>query len=739
MLPLLKKVDLLSDLNEKQKEAVVYFDTNLRIIAGAGTGKTKVLTRKVSYLINDLGISPRAILAVTFTNKAAKEMVNRIEKYCQNNKEELNVMTFHSFCTSVLRKDVRAIGYRNDFYIIDEEDKIKLLKRIYDQLNITTNEVSYQSAIQYITWAKNFTNNPSQFSDELKKENDTILTEIFHAYLNELARQGSMDFDDLILTTHTLFQLRPDILKKYQDRYNYILVDEFQDTSSIQYEIIKMLVTDKTHLCIVGDPDQTIYNWRGADVNLILNFDKDFNDAKTVILDINYRSTQKILDAANKLIKYNKKRFSKDLVTLQKENEEQNSEIQYFNSFNEEAEARYVVNKINELKKNKNQLKTIAILFRTNYYSRAFEQVLIEENIPHKIINGTKFYQRSEIKDVIAFLRVLWDGHEISFERIVNVPNRGLGEKTLNAIRSFSKEVGKSLYNTMKQEIKKLPVPKEVIINKIHPFIKSINDHSNSLRSGKYTITRVLDSLLNELKYYESIENNKNLRGTAKDNVKELLSSIDIWQKKNKNKSVDDYLNMVNLMTVTDELYTETNYVTLMTIHSAKGLEYDNLFLVGMNQEIFPSYRIFEKNAFLNSRGDSNTEDLLEEERRLAYVAITRAKRNLYITSARGYHHTTKKPKHPSQFLEEMGINLSETILLKTNENMSPLTPDDDVTENITKNSQMIVGDIISHVIFGEGEVIEINGNNDVLIKFHKNGETKRLNKLHHAIRIISR
>ncbi|VEU64801.1 ATP-dependent helicase [Mycoplasmopsis cynos] len=733
---ILKKIDLLSDLNEKQREAVVFFEAPLRIVAGAGTGKTKVLTRKVAYLINDLNVPPSAILAVTFTNKAAKEMISRIEKYCQQNKEKLNVLTFHSFCTSVLRKEIRVLGYHTDFYIVDENDKEQIFKRIYNKLEITPHEISYKTSAQYISWAKNFSEDPAEFANVLNREKrPTILAKIYLEYLNELALQGSLDFDDLVIQTHRLFTLRPDILRKYQEKFKYILIDEFQDTSVLQYEIVKMLYTDSTHITIVGDPDQTIYNWRGADVSLILNFDNEFSNSRTIILDLNYRSTKKILAAANKLIKYNKMRYSKDLIT---ENEE-GIEPEFFHSFNEEGEARWVVNKINELKKQKNQLKAIAILFRSNYYSRVFEQALVEENIPHKFINGIKFYQRAEIKDALAFLRVLFDGHEISLERIINVPNRGVGEVRLTKIREFARKKGKTIFFALKDHFKQLNVKelgKDFIINKLHPFMSCIIKYQKILASKTNRINRILDSFLNEIGFYDSIENNKNLRGTAKENVKELIKSIETWEKKNIGKTIEDYLNMINLLSVTDEFHNETNYVTLMTIHSAKGLEYDNIFLVGLNKGVFPSLRIFEEGDFINNSKDKTTNELLEEERRLAYVAVTRAKKRLFLSSSRGKIIGTNMHKEISQFLDEMGINTSDKILLQDQSNY---VPTDDDPEAIFKNSKIIVGDIISHIIFGEGEVIESRSSNDIVVKFHNDGKERTLNKMHNSIRLISR
>lgn len=724
-----KKIDLLSDLNESQKEAVVYFDTNLRIIAGAGSGKTKVLTRKVSYLVNDLGISPNKILAVTFTNKASNEMSDRINKYIQDTSSgKVHIFTFHSFCSWVLRSHIDKIGYKKNFLIIDELDKKQILADIYKRLDVSTNEISYKNMIQYITWAKNNHYNMKEMQENLNDTDSDLIPKIYQEYLNELATKGSLDFDDLIINTNILFDVRPDVAKEYQKYFSYILIDEFQDTSQIQYDIIRKIVGSNTHLTIVGDPDQTIYNWRGADVNLILNFDKEFPDAKTIVLDTNYRSTKVILRAANKLIKNNKNRFNKDLVT----NNEEGVEIEFYHGFNVEAEARWVVQKINELKKQKTQLKNIAILYRANYYSRPFEEALINENINHKIFNGTKFFQRSEIKDAIAFLRVMFDGNEVALERIINVPNRGIGEKYLAKIKEFAKSKGISLMTAIYKHIKELPVPKTLIAKSIFPFVQEILKYKKALETNKISVT--LNTFLESINYYKYIENNKNLRGSATDNVRELINSIDNWEKNNKGKGVQDYLNMVSLLSVTDDSDSINNYVSLMTIHASKGLEFDNVFLVGLTEGIFPTSKsiIHEEGLSEFSPLNNAEDDLIEEERRLAYVAVTRAKKQLFISDSRGKLITTNEDKKPSRFIEEMGIDINKTILYTDFKNK-----DDDSSSKTVQNSKIIKGDIISHIAFGEGEVLEVIGQ-DIVVSFIKDGKERTLNKEHPSIKVIS-
>ncbi|WP_322910641.1 ATP-dependent helicase [Mycoplasmopsis felis] len=722
-----KKINLLEDLNEQQSQAVQYFDSPLRIIAGAGTGKTKVLTRKVAYLINALGISPKNILGVTFTNKAAQEMSTRISKYCYTNNEKLNIMTFHSFCSSILRKEIHHLGFKNDFTIIDEPDKLQILKEVYKKLNISSNEVSHKNAIQYISWFKNF----NKDINELYKTNssDDILNKIYIEYTNELAKNGSLDFDDLVLQTNILFSERPDVLEKSKNKYDYILIDEFQDTSVLQYEIMKSIISDKTHLTIVGDPDQTIYNWRGADVNLILNFEKDFQNSKTIVLDTNYRSTKKILDSANKLIKHNKIRYNKDLIT----NNEEGSDIEFSHSFNEEAEARWVINKINQLKKEKNQLKSIVILYRTNYYSRAFEQALIEEGIPHKIVNGTKFYQRSEIKDAIAFLRVLYNSNELSFKRVINVPNRLIGEKSQELIDKFVADHNSiNTLDCIMKNWKEFWTKHKNIAENILDFIKKIVTYKKLLLEEKNKISTVLNYFLKEISYFKFIEKNKSLRGTAEENVMELINSIEVWETKNKDKNIEDYLNYINLISINDEYDGNTNYVTLMTIHSAKGLEYDNVFLVGMSKGLFPSYRIFQSEV-----SKEKELELLEEERRLAYVAVTRARKKLFLSSSRGKIHSLNIDKEPSSFITELGINLNDILLMNDNHGID--LSETSYEEIKLQNSKMLIGDIISHTIFGEGEVVDLDGDNSVVIKFKQSGETKRFNKNHHSIRILKK
>ncbi|OAB49025.1 ATP-dependent helicase [Mycoplasmopsis gallinarum] len=721
-----RKEDILRDLNEDQLEALLYFDGPLRIIAGAGSGKTRVLTRKIAYLINVLGIHPSQILALTFTNKAANEMNERVKQYVGEDSDKAEISTFHSLCAKILRVEAKHLGYKNDFQIIDDSDKKFILSEIYKAHNLSAQELNFRNVITTFSLAKN----ANLLADELlSKLNDlepenyqtnVLIVKMFEEYNLMLQKQKYFDFDDLIIQVNNLFNKFPEIATKWSQKYDFILVDEFQDTSKMQYEIVKKLISKNAQITIVGDPDQTIYSWRGADVNLILNFEKDFPNAKTIILNTNYRSTKSILNAANKLIKYNQKRYSKDLVTDNSEGEE----IEFIHAFSVEAEARWVVQKINELKKKKIQLKNIAIFYRSNYYSRSFEEELIKENINYKILNGQKFFDRKEIKDVLAFLRVIYDSSDISLLRIINTPARKIGEVTLNKIKAKAVEEDLTIYKTLIKFVKELDITYEAKKN-IVDFLNSINKHRHLILKGKHPFTIVLKHFLKEVGYFDYLNNDPALKRTGEENVQELIRSMETWETQNRNKNLADYLAEISLYSAGDEYDNGTNYVTLMTVHSAKGLEFDNVFLVGMSEQIFPHYKVLL----------SDDENSLEEERRLAYVAITRAKDRLFISDSRGALNINQKEKKPSRFIKEMGIDLNKFILQTGSINLDLLGETDD--EKIKEiNKKIIPGDIISHTMYGEGTVLEVNQDN-IRVKFVTSGSEKTLSKNHPSIRLL--
>lgn len=713
---------LLNDLNAEQRISVLYDNGPLRIIASAGSGKTKVLTRKVAYLIEAAGVDSSKILAITFTNKAASEMKSRIDTYLSEENNKVFATTFHSLCSYILRQDINKLNRSNDFYIVDKKDQKDTLKRIYSSMDINDSILSYSDIMEFIQVVK-INNTDLEHHKEIYKNNDSELLkiEVFKRYERILNESNGLDFHDLLIWTDKLFNEVPYARQKWENRFDYVMVDEFQDTNAIQYDIVKVLAK-KAHITIVGDPDQTIYSWRGAKVDLIINFDKDFKDTKTITLNQNYRSTKKILEKANNLIKHNKNRIAKDLITDNEEGED----VTFFHAFSMEAEATWVVKKINELKKNKNQLKQIAIFYRSNYYSRPFEEALIKENINHRIFGGERFFERKEIKDAIAFLRTIFDGNNISLLRIINTPSRKIGSVAIRNLEAFSYKKQKSIFETIFDHLKDKDFPmKTSAKHQLHRLISTILKYRKALETN--SIEKVLDKFLQEIEYYESIKGDTNLRGSAIDNIKELLRSINEWEANNPDKGIKDYLDNISLISSTNDDDSITNFVSLMTIHAAKGLQFDNVFIVGLSNEIFPSMHSREGDFF------SSSAEKLEEERRLAYVAITRAKKLLFISDSRGTLFNTRSVKTPSRFLKEMGINVNDFVV----ENIS--SEDDATIEMKTIEDRVIeIGDVISHSMFGEGIVIDII-NDTVKIKFNNsNYGVKQIIKNHKSFTVLS-
>ncbi|UUD36748.1 ATP-dependent DNA helicase UvrD/PcrA [Mycoplasmopsis californica] len=715
---------LTEDLNPQQLASVLYDKGPLRIIASAGSGKTKVLTRKVAYLIKVIGVSPNRILAITFTNRAANEMKTRISSYLSDD-VEVFATTFHALCARILRIDIDKIGRKKDFHIVDKKDLRDILKRIYDRLEINDNVIPYSdmSDFIHITKIKNI-----DLNDYVEKNKHNVTevmkVSIFEEYQKTLLANNALDFHDLLLTTKFLFETKPEIRDKWAHRFDYVLVDEFQDTNEVQYDIIKV-IAENAKITIVGDPDQTIYSWRGAKVDLMLNFDKEFKDTKTVTLNQNYRSTKRILAKANSLIKHNKNRLDKELVTENPEGDEP----EFFHAFSPQAEALWVIKKINELKKAKNQLKSIAIFYRSNYYSRPFEEALIKENINHKIFGGERFFERKEVKDALAFLRAIYDGNNISFNRIINVPPRELGTQTQLKILDYANIKKKNVYDCVIEHINDagFPVRTKSARRNLAKLIRSIQFYREALKTNRISV--VLDKFLQEIGYYQQISGVSNLRGSAMDNIRELLESIEEWEKNNADKNVADYLESISLLSSSNDENSVNNYVSLMTIHAAKGLQFDNVFIVGLSDEIFPSRKSSETDTF------STAKEKMEEERRLAYVAITRAKKRLFLSDSRGTYYNSNRPKRPSKFLKEMGIKVNS--LLPHN-----LIPAEDITQEIEvvlENREVYVNDIISHSTFGEGVVVDVN-NDTIDVKFNnKKFGKKTLMKSHMSFQVLKR
>lgn len=713
---------LLDDLNKEQRAAVLYDQNPLRIIASAGSGKTKVLTRKVAHLILVNGVPSSRILAITFTNKAASEMKTRINTYVDVS-QNVMAMTFHAICSRILRHDINKLGRSNDFYVLDKRDQKDILKRIYNSFDLNDDILSYSDMNDFIQVVKIKNLNV----DDLEKQNvdnkvEKLKIKVYREYNKILIRSNSLDFHDLLIWTKKLFDEISYIKEKWSNRFDYVLVDEFQDTNQIQFDIVKVLASN-AHITIVGDPDQTIYSWRGANMNIMLNFEAEFKNTKTITLAQNYRSTKKILSYANKLIKHNKNRLDKTLYTENEEGESAN----YFHAFSVDAEATWVIKRINELKKEKNQLKSIAIFYRSNFYSRSFEEALIRENINHRVFGGERFFERKEVKDALAFLRVIYDGNNISFLRIINTPSRKIGSSTIEKLREYAVKNNSLIYDICIKNINKADFP---VTGKtrlaLFNLLKLTLKYRKSLESNSINV--VLDKFLEEVKYYEDISERSNLRGSAIDNIKELLRSIEEWIKKNPKGKVQDYLENVSLLSSTMEDENVNNYISLMTIHAAKGLQFDNVFIVGFSDQIFPSIRSLEADNF------SSPKQKLEEERRLAYVAITRAKKRLFLSDSRGLYLNTNSLKIPSRFLKEMGIPINKYLSVT-----SPIDGDLDVTTETIIERDINIGDIISHSAFGEGNVIDIMGET-IKVKFNnKKYGVKQLMKAHSSYTILKK
>lgn len=727
--------EILNSLNPQQKAAVLHTNTSLRIIAGAGSGKTRVLTSKIVYLIKKLKVSPNKILAVTFTNKAAKEMRERVSKILDKD-IIANISTFHSMCHSILKREIKSLGYPSDFEVLDASDQKRIINKIIKSYEEDIKEleeeqrafISAKNLSEYISNKKNSFILPDTELENLENEKKSakiLKAKIYRKYQEELSINKYLDFDDLQIFVHQLFTQFPAIAKKWSEKYNYVLVDEFQDTSLVQFEILKKLTLKKNNLTVVGDPDQTIYSWRGVDVQLILNFEKEYTNSDTIYLEQNYRSTKKILEHANKLIKHNKKRLEKNLFT----DNEDGEPFEYYQSFSQEAEARWVSEKINKLKKEKVQLKNIVILIRANYYSRVFEENFIRENIGYQILGGDKFYQIKEIKDAISFLKIIHDKSDNAFARVINVPSRKVGDKSQEKIFEYAHKLEKTAIDALvwyfqnRKEIINDPEKKHLDLDLNKNVMKNLVGFLNSIGwahaqiEQKQTISKVLKKFLKAIDYFSIYKENYKTYNNAKDNMEELMKSIDNWEKNNPTKGLGDYLDEITLLTSNEIESDNKTAVNIMTVHLAKGLEFNYVFLVGMSEGVFPSRKVLDKNLTPE----------IEEERRLAYVAITRAKTKVYVSNVITNYDNNINFNKVSRFVDEMGIKYNKKI----NDYMKK-----DINGNVLyqkDNNSLIAGDRIQHITFGSGIIVEVDGDT-IVVKFDNIKEYKTLLKNHKSL-----
>ena len=640
---------LLTGMNDKQAEAVQTTEGPLLIMAGAGSGKTRVLTHRIAYLIDEKMINPWNILAITFTNKAAREMRERAMALNPATSETL-IATFHSMCVRILRREADHIGYNRNFTIVDPGEQRTLMKRILKTLNLDPKKWNERAILGTISNAKNDLLDEVAYEHQAGDMYTQIVAKCYKAYQEELRRSEAMDFDDLIMMTLRLFDKNPDVLAYYQQRYQYIHVDEYQDTNHAQYQLVKLLASRFKNICVVGDADQSIYGWRGADMQNILDFEKDYPEAKVVLLEENYRSTKKILQAANEVIKNNRNRRPKKLWTQNDDGEQ----IVYYRANDERDEAVFVASTIdNIIREEGKNFKDFAVLYRTNAQSRTIEEALLKSNIPYTMVGGTKFYSRKEIRDVISYLNLVANpADNISFERVINEPKRGVGPGTLEKIRTFAYEQNMSLLDAS-ANIMLSPI-KGKAAQGVYDFANMILNLRDQLDG--LSITEAVEAVLDKSGYLDALSMQQTLESQARiENIEEFMSVTKNFDETNTDGTEDEtgidrlgrFLNDLALIADTDDGDMEAAEVTLMTLHAAKGLEFPVVFLIGMEEGVFPLSRASEE------------PDELEEERRLAYVGITRAEEILFLTNANTRTLFGKTSyNRPSRFLREISDDL---------------------------------------------------------------------------------
>ena len=640
---------LLTGMNDQQAEAVQTTEGPLLIMAGAGSGKTRVLTHRIAYLIDEKMINPWNILAITFTNKAAREMRERAVALNPATSETL-IATFHSMCVRILRREADHIGYNRNFTIVDPGEQRTLMKRILKNLNLDPKKWNERAILGTISNAKNDLLDEIAYEHQAGDMYTQIVAKCYKAYQEELRRSEAMDFDDLIMMTLRLFDKNPDVLAYYQQRYQYIHVDEYQDTNHAQYQLVKLLASRFKNICVVGDADQSIYGWRGADMQNILDFEKDYPEAKVVLLEENYRSTKKILQAANDVIKNNRNRRPKKLWTQNDEGEQ----IVYYRANDERDEAVFVASTIDNIVREKvKNFKDFAVLYRTNAQSRTIEEALLKSNIPYTMVGGTKFYSRKEIRDVISYLNLIANTSDnISFERVVNEPKRGVGPGTLEKLRNFAYEQNMSLLDAS-ANIMLSPI-KGKAAQGVYDFANMILNLRDQLDG--LSITDTVEAILDKSGYLDALSMQQTLESQSRiENIEEFMSVTKNFDETNTDGTEDEtgidrlgrFLNDLALIADTDDGDMEAAEVTLMTLHAAKGLEFPVVFLIGMEEGVFPL-----------SRASEDPEEL-EEERRLAYVGITRAEEILFLTNANTRTLFGKTSyNRPSRFLREISDDL---------------------------------------------------------------------------------
>lgn len=691
----------IDNLNDKQKEAVLYNDGPLLIIAGAGAGKTKTLTTKIAYLIEEKYATPYNVLAITFTNKAAKEMKDRLYAMLGDVAKKIQVSTFHSFGLKLLRENFELLGYDRNFVIMDSDDSLTVVKKIIKDLGYDPKVYNPKAIRNKISSCKNEMISAKAYERYAVSDYEQVIHKIYEKYEDKLYRNNSVDFDDLLLLPIKLFKENPDVLERYQDLYQYILIDEYQDTNQAQYILTKLISEKNRRITCVGDDSQSIYSFRGANYKNILNFEKDYPDAKTILLEQNYRSTSTILDAANQVIKNNSQRKDKKLWTDRGTGEK----IKYYRAYNERDEAQYVIRKIKELVNRGTEYKDIAILYRTNAQSRVVEEEMLKENLPYRVIGSFYFYSRKEIKDLIAYLRLIHNSKDnISLLRVINTPKRGIGLKTIENLTSKADEEGISIYDAINSG-------KELEFKNTIEKLKIVAED--------LTLTELIDKVLDASGVKKELESEQSLESEVRlENLEEFKSITKSFEEKEGLISLEDFLLEISLISDVEEYKDDPNRISLMTVHSVKGLEFDNVFVIGMEEGIFPHMNSLMENM------------ALEEERRLCYVAITRAKDNLHLVNARRRTLFGKEQVNPvSRFMSEINPGLLETNVKE--EELPKKEEKIDTTEMFREEEvDYKVGDYVYHETFGTGKVVEVT-NTLVSVAFKHPHGIKKLMKNH--------
>ena len=697
------RMNLVDSLNDRQKEAVVNTDGPMLILAGAGSGKTKVLTTKVAYLIEEKNIDPNNILAITFTNKAAKEMKERIFKLEGNSAFYIQISTFHSFGLKILKENCELLGYEKNFTILDSDDSLSIIKKIIKELNIDANKYNPKAIKNVISNNKNEIIDPEKYSLYVNTDFDEIALEVYRKYEKSLKINNAVDFDDLLILPLKLFNNNPGVLQKYQEKYKYVFIDEYQDTNEPQYILSKMISAKYKNITVVGDADQAIFTWRGANYKNILNFEKDYKNAKVVLLEENYRSTKTILNAANNVIKNNKVRKEKNLWT---QNEE-GSKITYYKAFDEKDESNYVVNEIKKLIEKGVNPKDICVLYRANAQSRTVEEAFLTSNISYNIVGSYAFYNRKEIKDLIAYLKLIYNNKDdVSLLRVINYPKRGIGNKAIENLAIKSNVLDKSLYEVIDSG-------KELDFKNMIEEIKKEESH--------LTLTELIDMVLDKSGMKKSLEDEKSIEADIRlENLEEFKSIAKAMEINEGIVSLEELLDKLALVSdVSEQKNDNEDKVTLMTMHAVKGLEYDYVFIVGVEEGLFPHSNSLESN------------DELEEERRLCYVAITRAKKKLYLINARSRILYGKVSSNvPSRFINEISDEYIETIGKK--EDINVFKPKIDKNKMMNEDNDLHPGDMVNHDKYGFGVVVTIDGS-IATISFKRDG-LKKLMKNHKSI-----